>query len=114
MGQHGDRRSPRPQPALGMAIRAMRVERAETQRALAAAAGMSVAHLSKVEHGITNPTWASVTAIAAALRSPVHELAVRFEEVDAARRPIASLPGRELREPCPGAEDAASRSVPRQ
>ena len=58
----------------------MRVERGESQRAIAAAAAITVHHLSKIEHGRTNPTWASVTALARALGSTVAEIAVRFEE----------------------------------
>jgi transcriptional regulator with XRE-family HTH domain len=38
-----------------------------TQEALAHAAGVTVGHLSMIERGHSNPTWATVKAITAAL-----------------------------------------------
>jgi transcriptional regulator with XRE-family HTH domain len=38
-----------------------------TQEALAHAAGVTVGHLSMIERGHSNPTWATVKAIAFAL-----------------------------------------------
>jgi transcriptional regulator with XRE-family HTH domain len=61
------------------------LERGETQRALAAEAGITVAHLAKIEHGLTNPTWASVTELAAALGSTMAEVAGRFEAIHVSR-----------------------------
>jgi transcriptional regulator with XRE-family HTH domain len=61
------RRSDQPQPALGKAIRQLRDKRGMTQEALAHAAGVTVGHLSMIERGHSNPTWATVKAIAAAL-----------------------------------------------
>ena len=61
------RSSDQPQPALGKAIRQLRTERGMTQEALAHAAGVTVGHLSMIERGHSNPTWATVKAIAAAL-----------------------------------------------
>lgn len=68
------RRSDQPQPALGKAIRQLRQERDMTQEALAHAAGVTVSHLSTIERGHSNPTWATVKAIAAALGTSMVEV----------------------------------------
>jgi transcriptional regulator with XRE-family HTH domain len=59
--------SSNPQPALGAAIRELRTEREATQQDIAQSAGITVAHLSKIERGRTNPTWGTVVALADAL-----------------------------------------------
>lgn len=69
------RRSDQPQPALGKAIRQLRTERGMTQEALAHAAGVTVSHLSIIERGHSNPTWATIKAIAMALGTSMVELA---------------------------------------
>ena len=69
------RRSDQAQPALGKAIRQLRQEREMTQEALAHVAGVTVSHLSTIERGHSNPTWATVKAIAAALGVSLVELA---------------------------------------
>ncbi|HEU4905082.1 MAG TPA: helix-turn-helix transcriptional regulator [Solirubrobacterales bacterium] len=69
------RRSDQPQPALGKAIRQLREERGMTQEALAHAAGVTVGHLSTIERGHSNPTWATIKAIAVPLGVSVAELA---------------------------------------
>jgi transcriptional regulator with XRE-family HTH domain len=54
-----------------------------TQEALAHAAGVTVGHLSMIERGHSNPTWATVKAISAALNAPMIELTklvMQFEE----------------------------------
>jgi transcriptional regulator with XRE-family HTH domain len=68
------RRSDRPQPALGKAIRQLRTERGMTQEALAHAAGVTVGHLSMIERGHSNPTWATVKSVATALGMSVVEV----------------------------------------
>jgi transcriptional regulator with XRE-family HTH domain len=68
------RRSDQPQPALGKAIRQLREERGMTQEALAQDAGVTVGHMSMIERGHSNPTWATVKAIAAALKASLVEL----------------------------------------
>lgn len=76
------RRSDQPQPALGKAIRQLRDKRGMTQEALAHAADVTVGHLSMIERGHSNPTWATVKAIAAALDVSMVELsklAVKLE-----------------------------------
>jgi len=71
--------SSNPQPALGAAIKEMRRERGATQQQLAEAAGMTVAHLSKIERGLTNPTWGTVLALSDALKTSIADLAARSE-----------------------------------
>lgn len=69
------RRSEQPQPALGVAIRRLRHERGMTQEVLAHEAGVTVSHLSTIERGYSNPTWATLKGIAKALDASMGELA---------------------------------------
>ena len=73
------RRSDQPQPALGKAIRQLREERGMTQEALAHAAGVTVGHLSTIERGHSNPTWATLKAVTAALDTSMADLATATE-----------------------------------
>jgi transcriptional regulator with XRE-family HTH domain len=68
-----------PQAALGAAIKELREEKELKQQALAEAAGIGVAHLSKIERGLGNPTWATVLAIAEALGVSLVALSKRVE-----------------------------------
>jgi transcriptional regulator with XRE-family HTH domain len=77
--------SSNPQPALGAAIRALRIEKEAKQQAVAEAAGITVAHLSKIERGLTNPTWGTVVAIAEALDVAVSTLAQTVERAERTR-----------------------------
>jgi transcriptional regulator with XRE-family HTH domain len=70
-----------PQPALGIAIRSLRDARGATQQDTAQSAGITVAHLSKIERGLTNPTWGTVGSIAAALGTTIADIASRSESV---------------------------------
>lgn len=67
--------SSNPQPALGAAIRGLRIKKEAKQQAVAEAAGITVAHLSKIERGLTNPTWGTVVAIAETLDVPMVDVA---------------------------------------
>lgn len=69
------RQSDQPQPALGKAIRQLREERGMTQEALAQEAGVTVGHMSMIERGHSNPTWATVKAITVALDVSMVDLA---------------------------------------
>jgi transcriptional regulator with XRE-family HTH domain len=69
------------QPALGRAIRAQRTERELSQAALAERAGLTVAALSRIERGHTNPTWGTIVALAKALHTTVANLAARSETI---------------------------------
>lgn len=71
--------SSNPQPALGAAIRSLRIEKDAKQQAVAEAAGITVAHLSKIERGLTNPTWGTVVAITEALGASMAALVKRWE-----------------------------------
>ena len=66
--------------ALGKAVRHLRVERDQTQEALAHKAGITVGHLSKIERGHANPTWETLEALAAALDLSVSRLAKHAEK----------------------------------
>jgi XRE family transcriptional regulator, regulator of sulfur utilization len=76
------RRSDQPQPALGKAIRQLRDKRGMTQEALAHAAGVTVGHLSMIERGNSNPTWATVKTIAAGLGVEMTEVTKLAEEYE--------------------------------
>ena len=69
------KRSARPQPAVGAAIRQLREQRGLTQEALAANAGTTLSTLSVIERGLANPTWATLRDIAAALGVSMSDLA---------------------------------------
>jgi transcriptional regulator with XRE-family HTH domain len=69
------KRSARPQPAIGTAIRQLREKRGLTQEVLASKAGTTLSTLSVLERGLANPTWATVRDIAAALGVSIAELA---------------------------------------
>jgi transcriptional regulator with XRE-family HTH domain len=73
-------RPEKPQPALGQAIKTLRVERELKQLAVAEDAGITVAHLSKIESGKVNPTWSTVETVAKALGVTVAEVAKRAED----------------------------------
>lgn len=75
------RRSSNPQPALGAAIRELRAKTGMTQEAVAQRAGITVAHLSGIERGHANPSWAAVMAIADALDISIVEIAQRVEKL---------------------------------
>ena len=66
--------------ALGKAVRDFRLERNETQEALAHKAGVTVGHLSKIERGQANPTWETLEAVASALGLSVSRLADQAEK----------------------------------
>jgi len=76
------RRSDQPQPALGKAIRKLREERGMTQEALAHAAGVTVGHLSTIERGHSNPTWATVKAISQTLETSIGDLANLADRIE--------------------------------
>lgn len=68
------RRSERPQPALGEAVRQLREKRGATQEAVARDAGITTATLSLIERGQANPTWDTLKKITTALDSSMGEL----------------------------------------
>jgi transcriptional regulator with XRE-family HTH domain len=80
------RRSSRPQPALGEAIRQVREKKGETQESVAQRAGIAIPTLSTIEGGKGNPTWATVRDIAAALGVTMGELAKLADKFVSAER----------------------------
>lgn len=74
--------SPRPQPALGQAVRAIRLELEISQEAVALDAEMDPSWLSHIENGRRNPSWATVQRIADALGVKVSEVALRAESIE--------------------------------
>jgi transcriptional regulator with XRE-family HTH domain len=68
-----------PQPVLGAAIRTLRNERELKQLDVAEDAGITVAHLSKIEGGKVNPTGTTVVSIANALGVSISGLAKAVE-----------------------------------
>ena len=69
-----------PQPALGRAIRQLRERQGTSQEALAHDAGVTTGTISSIERGQSNPTWATVEAIAKALGVSMGKLASLVEK----------------------------------
>jgi transcriptional regulator with XRE-family HTH domain len=76
--------SAEPQISLGAALRQARRERGLKQEAVALAADIHPTWISHIESGRENPTWSTVTKIAAAIDIKVSELAERVEALDEA------------------------------
>lgn len=55
-------------------VRARRTSAEITQEGLAAAAGLTVGHVRRIERGVTNPTLATLYALATALGTSVGDL----------------------------------------
>ena len=53
-----------------------------TQEALAQDAGITVGHMSMIERGHSNPTWATVKAVARTLGVAMGELATRVDSME--------------------------------
>lgn len=64
----------------------MRRERGTSQEDLAHGAGITTGTLSLLERGLSNPTWSTVKAIAAALEISLTDLAADAEHQDRQRR----------------------------
>lgn len=75
-------RSSLPQPALGEAIKLARKERGISQKALGLEAGIHSTWISHIESGHENPSWGSVSRIAAALDLRVSKLAAMAETLE--------------------------------
>jgi DNA-binding XRE family transcriptional regulator len=76
------RKTPQPQPALGLAIRAARKKTGLSLRSFAPKTGLTASTLSLIERGEANPTWGAVRAVAAALDMPVSRLARQAEKLE--------------------------------
>jgi transcriptional regulator with XRE-family HTH domain len=65
--------------ALALVIRRMRTDLGITQEGLAFRAEVTVATLSRIERGVTNPAWTTVVKIAQALGVTPQELVATAE-----------------------------------
>lgn len=61
-------------PALGLAIKALREKRGMTQEQVAYGAGLSVGTLSRIERGKSDPLWSTVERIAEVLGVGLEEV----------------------------------------
>jgi transcriptional regulator with XRE-family HTH domain len=68
-----------PDAALAATMRRLREETGESQEALAYRAGITAGSLARIELAQSNPSWATVRAIAAALDVKLADLAVSVE-----------------------------------
>ena len=66
-------------PTLGAVIRQAREDAKLSQAQLAVHAGLAVGTLTRLEAGLTDPSWSSVKGLAAALKLPLVELVRRLE-----------------------------------
>lgn len=76
------RSSEQPQAGLGRAIRQIRDKQGATQEDVAHKADLTTGTLSLIERGQANPTWATVRAIAGALRVSMGELGKLAEKLE--------------------------------
>jgi transcriptional regulator with XRE-family HTH domain len=67
-------------PALAAVLRRFRLRAGVTQEALAFEANLTIATLSRIERGVTNPTWTSIRAITRALDVEMDELGAAVEQ----------------------------------
>lgn len=79
---HGtrDRKEKNLETAIGREVRDCRHRRGHTVADLAAAAGLSVGMLSKIENGVTSPSLTTLQALSEALDMPLTAFFRRFEE----------------------------------
>jgi transcriptional regulator with XRE-family HTH domain len=69
------------QPALGLAVKAIRKEKKISQVAVCEATGFTQSWLSEVEHGRRNPSWSNVVRLARGLGVTVAQVAARAEKL---------------------------------
>lgn len=65
---------------IGATVQRLRAVRGLTQEDLAYSAGITVSALSRIERGLSNPTWMNICAIARALDTPMSELCTAIEQ----------------------------------
>jgi len=76
-------RPPTPQHALGLAVKARRLELGLTQEAVALEGGLHQRWVSNVENGWRNPSYGSLRRLAAGLDLSASELIARAEQIEA-------------------------------
>lgn len=72
--------------SLAQALRRLRLQRDLSQETVAHRADISYTTLAKIEAGRSNPTWATVCRVAAALEVTLAELVAEVEAGDAPSR----------------------------
>jgi transcriptional regulator with XRE-family HTH domain len=72
--------SPNTQGQLGAAVRRLRHEPGMTQEGLAFEAGVTIATLSRIERGVTDPAWSTVGTVSATLGITLQELVRAVEQ----------------------------------
>lgn len=70
--------SPR-DPAVAVVLRRCRVRRGISQENLAFQSGVTIGTLSRIERGVTSPSWPNVQALARALGLTLSEFATTVE-----------------------------------
>jgi transcriptional regulator with XRE-family HTH domain len=80
-----------PDPALAVVLRRFRHRAGISQEDLAYESGVTISALSRIERGISNPTWSSVRALARVLGVRMDELGAAVEMEGAALSVIGSL-----------------------
>src|SRR4029077_5208909 len=81
-----------PDPLLATVLQRRRRERGVTQEPLAYEAGVTISALSRIERGLSNPTWTTVQRITNTLGITLHQLATNLEEEEERReRPADRL-----------------------
>jgi transcriptional regulator with XRE-family HTH domain len=68
-----------PDPALATVLHRLRLRAGVTQEALAFSADLTIATMSRMERGVTDPAWTSVRAVARALDVSLDELGAAIE-----------------------------------
>jgi transcriptional regulator with XRE-family HTH domain len=71
-----------PDPALARALLALRQRSGQSQESLAHAAGLTVTAYARLERGQTNPTWATVRAVARALDLSLAQLGKAIDQAE--------------------------------
>ncbi len=69
-----------PDPVLAATLRGLRLRSGITQERLAFEAEVTISALSRIERGLSDPTWSSVWAITGALGIGLKELGATVEE----------------------------------
>ncbi len=72
-----------PTPAIAVVLRHLRHQSGLSQEALALRSGVTIATLSRIERGITDPPWSKAQAIVTALGVSLQELGAAIEQEQA-------------------------------
>jgi transcriptional regulator with XRE-family HTH domain len=76
-----------PDHGLAQAVRRLRTDRGLSQEQLAHRANLTTSVVGAIEGARSNPQWATVKAIAAAIEVPLAELAALSEKLDRKSQP---------------------------